>query len=387
MTVTPATALQTRGDWLAMLHRIAAPVLRHGAAGTLKAAMPVEAPAGGEGRRLFAHLEACGRTLAGLAPWLELGGLEGEEAALQHAARGQAQALIASITDPASPDHIDFGLGMQPLVDAAFLAQAILRAPTILWNDLTPAVRANVLREMTATRSIVPTANNWLLFAAMIETLFAAIQLDYDRQRIDRAIGQFDTWYVGDGWYGDGPVFRFDYYNSFVIHPFLIDILRVLPRDTGWQAFAVQEIARAQRHAVQLERMIAPDGTMPAIGRSLSYRCGNLHLLAQLALLGKLPPELAAGQVRSAMSLAMARTLVAPATFDDEGWLTIGYSGHQPGLAEHYISTGSLYLCTAAFVPLGLPAGDPFWNGVAVPPIAVRLYAGQDVARDSAMER
>jgi len=386
MTMASATALQTRGDWLTMLRTIVAPVLRHGAAGTLKSAMPVEAPAGGEGRRHFTHLEACGRMLAGLAPWLELEGLTGEEAAWQREARGQAQALIASITDPASPDHVDFGLGLQPLVDAAFLAQAILRAPNILWNDLPPAVRTHIVREMAATRWITPASNNWLLFAAMIETLFAALKLDFDPMRIDRAIRQFDAWYVGDGWYGDGPAFRFDYYNSFVIHPFLVDILRVLPREPEWQEFGMRQTGRAQRHAAQLERMIAPDGTMPAIGRSLAYRCGNLHLLAQLALLGKLPSGVAAGQVRSAMSLAMTRTLAAPATFDDEGWLTVGYSGHQPGLAEDYISTGSLYLCTVAFLPLGLASNDPFWGDVAASPTAVRLYEGQDVARDRAIE-
>lgn len=386
MTMASATALQTRGDWLTMLRTIVAPVLRHGAAGTLKSAMPVEAPTGGEGRRHFTHLEACGRMLAGLAPWLELEGLTGEEAAWQYEARGQAQALIASITDPASPDHVDFGLGLQPLVDAAFLAQAILRAPTILWNDLPPAVRTHIVREMAATRWITPASNNWLLFAAMIETLFAALKLDFDPMRIDRAIRQFDTWYVGDGWYGDGPAFRFDYYNSFVIHPFLVDILRVLPREPEWQEFGARQMGRAQRHAAQLERMIATDGTMPAIGRSLAYRCGNLHLLAQLALLGKLPSGVAAGQVRSAMSLAMTRTLAVPATFDDEGWLTVGYSGHQPGLAEDYISTGSLYLCTAAFLPLGLAPNDPFWGDVAASPTAVRLCEGQDVARDRAIE-
>ena len=260
---------------------------------------------------------------------------------------------------------------MQPLVDAAFLAQAILRAPTILWNDLPVAPRTHILQAMSAACSIEPAANNWLLFSAMIETLFAALGVDCDRLRIDRAIRQLDGWYVGDGWYADGPVFHFDYYNSFVIHPFLLDIVRALPRDAVWQDFAARQIVRAQRHAAQLERMIAADGAMPAIGRSLSYRCGNLHLLAQLALLRSLPPTLAAGRAREAMRRAIDFSLSAPGTFDDAGWLTIGYRGYQPGLAEDYISTGSLYLSTAAFLPLGLPPTDPFWTGPAEPTTGV----------------
>lgn len=374
-----------RGEWLAQLRAISAPVLAHGAAGTLKAAMPVETAPGSEDRRVFAPLEACGRTLAGIAPWLELGGLEGEEAEAQRAARGQAQALIASITDPASPDHVDFAEGMQPLVDAAFLAQAILRAPTILWNDLPVTTRTHILRAMSAACSIEPAANNWLLFSAMIETLFAALGVDCDRLRIDRAIRQLDGWYVGDGWYADGPVFHFDYYNSFVIHPFLLDIVRVLPRETEWQDFAGRQIDRAQRHGVQLERMIAADGAMPAIGRSLSYRCGNLHLLAQLALLRSLPAKIPAGRAREAMRRAIDFSLSGPGTFDDAGWLTIGYRGHQPGLAEDYISTGSLYLCTAAFLPLGLPPADPFWTAPAELPTGETVQRGDDLAADRAL--
>ncbi|WP_422060378.1 DUF2264 domain-containing protein [Sphingopyxis sp.] len=385
MTGAPPLAPWTRGDWLSMLRTISDPVLRHGAAGTLKAAMPVEAPTGGEGRRLFAHLEACSRTLAGIAPWLELGGLEGDEARLQSEARVQAQALVASIADPASPDHLNFGTGMQPLVDTAFLAQAILRAPTILWNDLPGPVRGNILRELAAARTIAPPVNNWLLFAAMIESLFAVIGLDFDRSRIDRAIRQFDAWYVGDGWYADGPLFHFDYYNSFVIHPFLLDILRVFPRDTEWAEFTRKQVVRAQRHAAQIERMIGADGAMPAIGRSLSYRCGNLHLLAQLAVLRLQPRQPEVARVREAMARAISRSLSAPGTFDADGWLTIGCCGHQPGLAEDYISTGSLYLCTLAFLPLGLAPGDAFWAADRVPTTGDTVYGGHDAVPDHAI--
>lgn len=347
--------------------------------------MPVEAPTGGEGRRRFAHLEACGRTLAGIAPWLELRGLEGDEARLQSEARAQAQALVASITDPASPDHLNFDAGMQPLVDAAFLAQAILRAPTILWNDLPGPVRANILRELAAARNVAPPANNWLLFAAMVESFFTAIGLDSDRSRIDRAIRQFDAWYVGDGWYADGPVFHFDYYNSFVIHPFLLDILRVFSRDTDWAEFAGKQVVRAHRHAAQIERMIGPDGAMPAIGRSLSYRCGNLHLLAQLAILRLQPQQPDVAKVREAMARAISRSLSAPGTFDADGWLTIGCCGHQPGLAEDYISTGSLYLCTLAFLPLGLGPDDAFWTADRVPTTGDTVYGGHDAMPDQAI--
>ena len=45
----------------------------------------------------------------------------------------------------------------------------------------------------------------------------------------------------------------------------------------------------------------------------------------------------------------------------------IGLNGHQPDLGEDYISTGSLYLTTTAFLPLGLDDADEFWTDESIP--------------------
>src|SRR5919112_1017777 len=64
-----AEGAHVRQAWVARLTRVAEPVLSHLAAGTLKRSMPVE---GGPDRQAVTHLEALGRTLAGLAPWINL---------------------------------------------------------------------------------------------------------------------------------------------------------------------------------------------------------------------------------------------------------------------------------------------------------------------------
>ena len=125
---------------------------------------------------------------------------------------------------------------------------------------------------------------------------------------------------------------------------------------------------------------------MPALGRSLTYRCGTLHLLAQLATIGELPGELPPGQVREAITAAMRCMLDAPGTCDERGWLTPGMCGSQPGLRDFYTSIGSLYLCLLAFLPLGLSAHAPFWRD---PPRAItsqRLSAGEDLEADKAYD-
>src|SRR3954462_5599153 len=79
--VTPAVAAaaaavqapptEERATWVALLRRVADPVLTTLAAGTLRQRMPVEQAAGAD-RRGVTHLEAVGRLFAGIAPWLEL---------------------------------------------------------------------------------------------------------------------------------------------------------------------------------------------------------------------------------------------------------------------------------------------------------------------------
>jgi hypothetical protein len=144
-------------------------------------------------------------------------------------------------------------------------------------------------------------------------------------------------------------------------------------------------MTRAKRYAAIQERLIAPDGSYPAVGRSIAYRCGAFQVLAQMALVGELPAPLTPPRVRTALTAVMHQTLDAPGTFDGGGWLTVGLCGHQPHLGEPYISTGSLYLCSAAMLPLGLKPSDAFWSGAPEDWTSRRLWRGEDAAADHAI--
>ena len=99
-----------------------------------------------------------------------------------------------------------------------------------------------------------------------------------------------------------------------------------------------------------------------------------------------LPEHVTPEQVRCALSAVIARTLNAPNTFDEHGWLRIGLCGHQPEIGETYISTGSLYLCTAAFLPLGLSAEDEFWSVPEAPWSGKKVWSGVDLLADHALD-
>lgn len=377
--------------WIDQLWRLARPVLDAAAAGRLHADLPLRCRPGiaPDGRHPFTHLEALARTLAGLAPWLEVEGGDADERALRAQAAATARQALAVACDPTHPDRVNFAEGQQPIVDAAFLAHALVRAPRALVAELPAAVRGHLAAALACTRDRLAGPNNWLLFAAMIEAGLHRLGERWDAMRVDHALRSHEQWYKGDGAYGDGRDFHWDYYNSFVIQPMLADVLATLPDPAGspgaWDAFRRAVPPRFARAAAVQERLIAADGTFPPIGRSLAYRCGAFQLLAQAALQHRLPAGLAPAQVRCALGAVIVRTLDAPGTWDGADWLMPGLCGHQPGLMEPYISTGSLYLASTAFLPLGLPPDDQFWSGGDQPWTQVRAWRGEDLSADHAL--
>lgn len=382
------TRANGRGFWLGYMERVAGPVLEALRRGELKKAMPVECARGEEeSRQHTTYLEAVGRLLSGIAPWLEHGSSDGEEGRLRARYVAMTQEALAVGLDPDSPDALEFGANRQNLVDAAFLALAVLRAPKVLNASLDGKVRAQLAEGLRATRKFKPGRNNWMLFSAGVEAALHALGEEWKREPVDDALRAHAQWFVGDGAYGDGPHFHWDYYDSYVKHPFLLAVLDELgSQDAAWSGMVPAERVRATRYAAIQERMIAVDGSYPVIGRSITYRCGAFHALADVALRGTLPEHVAPEQARCAMAAVIARTLGAKGTFDAKGWLRIGLAGDQPSLGETYISTGSLYLCANVLLPLGLSAEDRFWSGPDAKWTAQRVWSGEDLAADHAID-
>ena len=380
-----AVTADSRDYWIGNLVKLTTPVLQHLSAGTLKANMPVES--GGSDRDRYTHLEAFGRTLAGIAPWLELGPDKTREGELRAYYIDLTKLCLSVAVDPSSPDFLNFSEGGQPLVDSAFLAHGLLRGFNHLWVPLDSGVKDNIITALESSRAIHPGESNWLLFSAMVEVFLLKCGREWKPEPVEYALKRFSVWYMGDGVYGDGPEFHWDYYNSFVIQPMLLDIVRILNENGIETAISYEQVLnRARRFAAVQERLISPEGTYPPVGRSLCYRFGAFQLLGQIALMNKLPEDISPAQVRSAMSAVISREMEAPGTFDENGWLTIGVYGHQPGISESYISTGSLYLCTAGLLPLGLPENDPFW---ILPPAdwtSRKIWNGMDLPPDHAYD-
>lgn len=380
------TGQEERKLWVNTLVRISNPILTNLANGTLRANMPQESLDNKRALK-FSHLEAVGRTVCGIAPWLELGVDDTEEGRLREKYINLIVKGLANAVNPSSPDYLDFKTPYQPLVDAAFLSLGILRAPTQIWGKLDNQTKENLLIELKRTRSIKPFQSNWLLFASIIEASLLELTGECDQKRLLYGVEMFrDKWYLGDATYGDGPHYHADFYNSFVIHPMLTEILRVMEKhDVPGADFLPVQIKRLSRYAEQQERLISPEGAYPVVGRSIVYRTGAFHALGHAALLHKLPSSIKPAQVRCALTAVIKRQFSAPHTFDEQDWLHIGFAGNQIEMSESYINTGSVYLCTFGFVALGLPDTDPFWSEDFTPWTSLKAWSGETVKADHAL--
>ena len=364
-----------REIWCEVMYRMAVPVLSNMSEGRLKQNMLVELSPTWDGRNKdVTYMECFGRLMAGLAPWLSLPDDNTAEGIQRKQLREWALSSYKHAVDPSSADYLLWRQEGQTLVDAAYIAESFLRGYDALWLPLDSLTKQRYINEFIQLRRVDPSYSNWLLFSATVESFLRKAGAPSDTYRISSSLRKIEEWYVGDGWYSDGPHFAFDYYNSFVIHPMYIEALEIFT-EAGkhkkiWNMPGCNyhtAIARAQRFGMILERLISPEGTLPVVGRSITYRTGSLQTLALLAWRNWLPEELSNGQVRAGMTAVIKRMFGNNRNFNEKDFLTLGFNGSQPGISDYYTNNGSLYMASLAFLPLGLPADDPFWTDALQP--------------------
>jgi hypothetical protein len=411
-----APQLSDREHWCQEAWKMAQPVLENMARGELQKNMKTEfSPSFDNRNRKVVYMETFGRLMAGIAPWLATdkvplsspggdamassasknivapSGAAGgaSEAQMVHQLREWALASYKNSVDPDSPDYLCWGVSGQNLVDAAYIAESFIRAYDALWVPLDQLTKDRYIQEFKKLRSIEPPYTNWFLFSSIIESFIAkaAGLREYDDFRVMMTIRKVEEWYVGDGWYADGPAFAFDYYSSYVFHAMYLETLQNMidakaSTRLEYKKYYDRALKRAQKFSIILERFISPEGTFPVIGRSTPYRLAAMQPLAMMAWKQTLPKELSNGQVRAALTQVMHRMYDQQNNYNDGGFLTIGFCGSQPETADWYTNNGSLYMTSLSLMPLGLPADHDFWTCPAEPWTQVKAWGGQPFPKD-----
>lgn len=374
-----------RQVWADLCYKISQPVLENMSKGNFQKDFPLELSPTWDGRDTkVAYLETFARLMAGISPWLALpddGTPEGKQRKQLHEWAIQA---YKNAVDPNSPDKITWLTNTsQPLCDASYLVESFMRAPEATWGQLDEVTKKRYIEGLKSLRTIRPAYNNWLLFRAMVEVFFMSIGEDVDEYALSVGLQKMSEWYLSDGWYSDGPEYAMDYYNSYVMHPMMVEVVEMCKKYKFSTPISLDlAVKRMNRFNTILERFISPEGAYPAVGRSVIYRMGAFQTLAMSAWKYGLPKDLTNGSVRSALTCVMKRMFAVDGNFDDKGYLRLGFAGHQPNLANYYSDNGSLYMTSLVFMPLGLPADHPFWTAPAEPWTSQKAWSGQEFPED-----
>ncbi len=388
-----------REYWSSLAYKMAKPVLKEISRDRLQKNMDVEYSPQWNDSGLrddrVAYMEAFGRLMSGIAPWLALEDDNTQEGKQREELRELALKGYAHAVDPKSKDYLLWRKGTQPLVDAAYIASSFLRAPEALWEPLDKETKERYIEEFKLLRRIDTPCSNWMLFSSMIEVFLMQAGEQPDIFRINMTVRKLEDWYVGDGWYSDGDDFVFNYYNSFVLQPMYVQVLKVLvEKKTNMWGFSPSKLAsmydiatkRMQRYSVYLERFISPEGAFPIFGRSMTYRLGIFQPISLLALKDQLPETLSPAQVRCALTCSMKRMFESANNFNKEGYLILGFAGHQTDVADYYSNSGSMYITSEVLLPLGLPAEHKFWTSPAEPWTSVKAWSGEEFPKDGAVK-
>ena len=209
-----------------------------------------------------------------------------------------------------------------------------------------------------------------------------------DLKPIEYAVQRHEQWYVGDGTYGDGAEYHWDYYNSYVIQPMLLEVLRVCAeKKNPLGDLRPKILARARRYAVGAGTDDFAGGN---VSRDRPFQRVSLRRIATAG--GYFAPARTAAGIETRRRSLRAHRRHPPhdrgaGNVRRNGWLQVGAVGHQPSIRENYISTGSLYLCLCGLVQLGLPANDPFWTAPAEPWTQKKIWSGDGRSRRPCLQR
>ena len=240
-----------REVWSELCYKIAQPILENMSKGELQKNMNLELSPTWDGRnKKVAYMEAFGRLMAGISPWLALPDDDTKEGKMRKQLRDWAVQSYKNAVDPNSPDCLLWEGPTQILVDAAYIAESFMRAPDATWNLLDETTKQRYIDRFIGLRVIRPAYNNWLLFRAMTESFLLSIGEKADQYALTVAVNKINEWYLSDGWYSDGPEFALDYYNSYVIHPMYIEVLEVCNANKFWTPISTKLAIKRCRDSI-----------------------------------------------------------------------------------------------------------------------------------------
>ena len=245
----------------------------------------------------------------------------------------------------------------QQMVEAAAIAVGLHESREWLWDKLDGREQQHVVDWFSGFVGSRTWDNNWRLFQVVGEQFLASVGAPYAQDDIDAGLDRIEDWYVGDGWYSDGPGQNFDHYIGWAMHLYPGLWTRMAgPAAAGRLEVYKERLHRFLEDAVHLT---GTDGAPIHFGRSLCYRMATAAPYWMGALLEATP--LTPGQTRRLCSGTL-RHFVDHGVPDDRGLLTLGWHHHFLPTTQPYSGPASPYWASKGFLGLLLPADHEVWT-------------------------
>jgi len=348
----------TRAHWEELHARLVRGMFRHASPG--RAHVPYPAPKGDRrGGSVMEVSEGYGRTFFMNGPFLHQSsdGIVEFEGERYDVGEFYRQGLING-TDPDHPEYWGDPTDYSPaIVQGAAIAMNLYFARQHVWDPLAEAQKQRVEDYFYRLGMVEPWGNNWTLFCAMMHAMLKRFGRRHNQRRMDELISIMDNQYFGDGWYRDGEVLAFDYYNAWVIHPYFL-IFGMIDPDSDHEFMRVLK-GRTRQFTEHFKYFFGANGAYPSHGRSLIYRWAAVSVfpVAELCSCSAVPP----GQARRICS-GNIKFFVENGAVNEDDYLSMGYLGEYVPVCEGYSGTQSPYWAAKAWWAFLLPPDSAFWT-------------------------
>ncbi|WP_318387610.1 DUF2264 domain-containing protein [Enterobacter sp.] len=250
----------------------------------------------------------------------------------------------------------------QRLVEMAAYGLGLSLMQDKLLESFTPRERENLHRWLNQITDAQMPDSNWNYFAIMVQLGFKRAGLPWDAAAIERRFTLMEAYYLGDGWYSDGPGRPKDYYISMAFHFYGLIYATLNADDDPTRAATLRD--RARLFAQDFIYLSAAGGESVPFGRSLTYRFAMVAFWSAVAFaeLDVFSPGVVKGLV-----LRHLRWWLEQPIFDRDGILTLGFAYPNLAFCEDYNSPGSPYWALKVFLMLALPDDHAFWKAEELP--------------------
>ena len=303
----------------------------------------------------IANMETFSRLLWGVTPLLA-GGQEPE----------QFSFYIQAIKNGTNPSHADYWGEVAPydqrIVEMAAYGLLLAVAHQPLLAHFNEQEKDHLWQWLKQSETQDIPDNNWHFFPILVQVGFHHAGMVKNAGALEKHFTAMEQYYLGDGWYSDGPGRPRDYYISMGFHFYGLIYAKLMQDVDPQRCEKLRE--RARLFAADFIHFFADDGAAIPFGRSLTYRFAQAAFWSAVAFAGL---EVYEPGVVKGIVLRHLRWWLKQPMLDRDGILSVGYSYPNLIMAEDYNGPGSPYWGLKTMLVLSLGEQNAFWQAHELP--------------------